>query len=161
MATTHRVFQSGSDGYLATNALQLKATAKGLLPNRQNVRRYAFAWLLVCLAAAIPGRLPANQPLQAGTASAIQIQNAYASSPHGTAAWQPAEVDVAVRECISVAQEFGYRNGQCAYEFIAACLTGSPSRVMQEYGVDRARGLVGASSCPSMPANYLVVFKQF
>lgn len=125
---------------------------------------WTSAWLLACLALATPGHSPGNQPVQVSSAPQVAASahlGADTSSSDWAAALRPAEVDAALQECVVVAQQFGYRNGQCAHEFIEACRTGSSSRVKQEYEVDRMAGMVTASSCPSMPASYRAAFSRF
>lgn len=139
METTHPVVRNGR-GY------------------RQKVGITSCAWLLACLAIALPGSSPGNQ--RSLVAASAQL-GASTLSPNWAAALQPAEQHGAVHECVVVAREFGYRNGQCAHAFIEACLTGSPSRVKQEYEVDRTTGTLAASSCPSMPASYRTAFMRF
>jgi len=180
MPATYRVVQNGANGDAATRGRAGTPgvwLSTGIFPAAyvfswatlqkrygQKVRITSFAWLLACMAIAMPGRSPGNQPLQASAASQVAAtaeQGTVAPSSQWAAVSQPAEVESAVRECISVAQQFGYRNGQCAHEFIEACLTGSPSRVKQEYEVDRMTGMVAASSCSNMPANYRATFNRF
>ncbi len=144
METTQRVVRNGK-GY------------------RQKVGITSCAWLLTCLAIALPGSSPGKQPSQASAALQVAASaqpGAAPLSPQRAAALQRAEPRAAVQECIVVAREFGYRNGQCAHAFIEACLTGSPSRVKQEYEVDRTTGTLAASSCPSMPASYRMAFMR-
>lgn len=145
METVHRVVRNGR-GY------------------RRKLGITSCAWLLACLAIALPGSSPGNQSSQPSAAAHVAASaqlGADSLSPQWAAALQPAELRGAVQECIVVAREFGYRNGQCAHAFIEACLTGSPSRVMQEYQVDRTRDMVTASSCSSMPASYRAAFNRF
>jgi hypothetical protein len=172
MATTYRVVPNASDRQPRVETPSARLIAgifflpyvfswatlqKGY---RQNVRMLAFAWLLVCSAVVMPGRWPDHHALQANAAP--QVSESTERGRYAVpAAWQPAEVDADIQQCVSVARQFGYRNGRCAHAFIDACLTGSRSRVKQEYEVDRMTGLVTASRCPRMPANYLAVFKRF
>lgn len=145
METTHRVVRNAT-GY------------------RQKFGMTSCAWLLACLAIALPGSSPGNQPSQARAASPVAAPGqlgASTLSPQRAAAWQSAGLRAALQECIVVAREFGYRNGQCAHAFIEACLTRSPSRVKQEYEVDRMTGTLGASRCPGMPASYRAAFMRF
>lgn len=175
MAKTYRVVPNGSDRQARVKTPSARLIAgMFFLPYvfswatlqkgyRQEVRMLAFAWLLVCSAVVMPGRLPDHHALQANAAPQVAAsaqRGTHARSPQRVA-WQPAEVDADIQQCVSVARQFGYRNGQCAHAFIEACLTGSRSRVKQEYEVDRATGLVAGWHCPRMPANYLAVFKRF
>jgi len=175
MATTYRVVPNESDRHTRFKTPSACLTAgifflpyvfswatlqKGY---RQEVRMLAFAWMLVCSAVVMPGHLPNHHALQASAApqAAASAQRDVSAPSPQWAAWQPTEVDADLQQCVSVARQFGYRNGRCAHAFIDACLTGSRSRVQQEYEVDRTEGNITALSCPSMPASYRAAFKRF
>lgn len=175
MATTYRAVPNESDRQARVKTPSARLTAgifflpyvfswatlqKGY---RQEIRMLAFAWLMVCSAVVMPGRLPNHHALQASAAPQVAAsanRGVSALSPRW-ATWQPAEVDADLQQCVSVARQFGYRNGRCAHAFIDACLTGSRSRVKQEYEVDRTAGNITALSCPSMPASYRAAFNRF
>jgi len=176
MATTDRVDLNASDRQAHVNSPSARfITGIFFLPYvfswatlrkgyRQKVRMLSFAWLLVCSAVVMPGRLPDNHALQASAAPQVAgsaQRSPYDLFPQWAAAWQPAEVNADIQQCVSVARQFGYRNGQCAHAFMDACLTGSRSRVKQEFEVDRMRGTLAASSCPGMPASYRAAFNRF
>jgi len=64
--------------------------------------------------------------------------------------------------CIGQAKSQGYRNGQCAYSFIKACIeTQSRTEMESVLRSDSMLGIGSSLSCPNMSDEYSADFDKF
>ncbi len=72
--------------------------------------------------------------------------------------------DSQLPKCISAARQAGYGSGNCAHDFIEACLTGSREKMQNVFAYDRSIGTIkdnyAMKSCRH-PDTYAAAFDKF
>ena len=99
------------------------------------------------------GRIDDSGPT---TASTSQVPSAAtAVRPNGGSTAQSLEQASLLGRCLSAALDEGYRDGQCAYPFVKACVT---TQSKQEMAMAKA-SFPYARGCPNMPLTYSSAFE--
>ncbi len=69
-----------------------------------------------------------------------------------------------ISKCVSAARQAGYGSGNCAHDFIEACLTGSREKMQSVYSYDKSIGTIkdnyAMKSC-GYPDTYAAAFDKF
>ena len=69
-----------------------------------------------------------------------------------------------ITKCVSAARQAGYGSGNCAHDFIEACLAGSREKMQSVYAYDRSIGTIkdnyAMRSC-GYPDTYTAAFDKF
>ncbi|MBN8517759.1 MAG: hypothetical protein J5X22_11250 [Candidatus Accumulibacter sp.] len=72
--------------------------------------------------------------------------------------------DSQLPKCVSAARQAGYGSGNCAHDFIEACLTGSRDKMQSVYSYDKSIGTIkdnyAMKSC-GYPDTYAAAFDKF
>ena len=72
-----------------------------------------------------------------------------------------AAADQLLERCISQARANGYRSGQCAYNFINACVTTQSRDEMESWLRADQSSKIGSKYCPNSPDTYNTAFDKF
>jgi ribosomal protein L40E len=92
----------------------------------------------------------------------VSTQNVQVAGKTANTPKRQQDSDALERRCISQAKSQGYRNGQCAYDFINTCIrTQSRSEMEAVLRADLALGVGPAFSCPNMPSTYAAEFDRY